>query len=411
MKNKLYNLFFFFLLIAVGTKAQPIITAAGFNPVIGDSYKLQNTKIVPTLPSFVGGGQVWDFSSLTDSGQTHTYSFVSPIGLPEADSFPTSNIACIITPRVTGIEYFKTSDSLWGQTGYYSFNDNGTGIPAYRNVYTPLFPWMVYPMSYITNYTNSIVTNYITDYGYSFSYAVKDTIVGLGYGSLKLPTGNFDSVLCVYKTGTYLFVANGIHFPLLTIQQANDSNGNPINGSWQVSYNTAKPLPIEISAFTASWQNKLPYLNWSAVNTNSTKSFNIQRSVDGHAFTTVGQVGVNSSSSYHFVDNYVSNGTIFYRLQQLDKNGQTFYSNTCQLSISNYQISIYPNPTKGLVHVSVPRGNPVQLMIYDVLGKLIYENKTYTSGEAIATNTWGKGTYIVRIKDDTGWKISSLEKN
>ena len=95
MNQKLQNLFFLFLLGTIGVKAQPVITAAGFNPVIGDSYKMQETKVLDSIPKVSGKDLVWDFSNLIDSGSTSLLSFVSPKGQSGSDSFTNADITLV----------------------------------------------------------------------------------------------------------------------------------------------------------------------------------------------------------------------------------------------------------------------------------------------------------------------------
>ena len=53
-----------------------------------------------------------------------------------------------------------------------------------------------------------------------------------------------------------------------------------------------------------------------------------------------------------------------------------FISNEFKIyTIFFLQLSIYPNPSKGTIHVSMKTANPVYVMVYDVLGRLVYENK------------------------------------
>jgi len=405
MRQKLQNLFFLFLLGTIGAKAQgPVITAAGVNPQIGESMKFQSVKIFPSDTSFSGANKVGDFSKLIDSGSSEIYSFVSPVGLPFADSFPTATIAYEVA---NWVEYDQTNSTGWGEVGFYSWDTTNSNQP-YINGYSPRYPLMVYPMSFGSIHTDSI-QSYSANIPNNSPYTgtLYDSLIGVGYGTLKIPTGTYNNVLCVYNNGEYLFWANGIHFPLLLMFQAYNNNGL-ISGSWQASYYAGSPLPLQISSFTASWQNKMPYLQWDAANTENTKAFNIQRSVDGYSFSTVGQVGVSGGSFYHFEDNYIPTSTVYYRLQQVDKNGQSFYSATAQLTVNSKQLTVYPNPAKGTIHVSVPSGNTVYVMIYDAIGRLVYENKTYSSAQPIATDTWSKGTYLVRVKDNDGWKGSSF---
>ena len=422
MKLKLQNLLFLFLLGAMGVKAQgPVITAAGFNPVVGEFYSRMrvHTNSVNT-PDSGGANKVWDYSNLQDSLLVGG-SFISPKGFPYSDSFPTANLADTFT-SVAGnfVTYFyQISDRSYGFLGSGSKNKRDSSVQFQFS--KPISKDLFFPMGYNGIYTDSFKitagqSRRIISYGIGY-----DTLYVDSYGTLKLPNATYNNVLRVYHSPsgigrTYKFYTNGVHFPLLTIYPNllyyTDTLGftNTILLSYGAIYYVGTTLPLQISSFTAALQNKIPLLQWSAANTENTKQFNIQRSIDSKNFVTVGQVGINGGSAYHYEDNTAPNGTVYYRLQQLDKNGATFYSNVCQLSINNYQLSIYPNPAKGAIHITFKSVNPAEVMIYDVAGRLVYQNKSYSSANSIATDTWSKGTYNIRLKDNDGWKVSSFEK-
>ena len=409
MNQKLQNLFFLFLLGTIGAKAQPVITAAGFNPQIGDSYKYQFTKAINLNPDFVGANKVWDFSNLVDSSSAFILSFVSPKGQPGVDSFPTSNIAEFISIDTTSVAFLKTSSTNFGQIGQYLSPtiDNGYQ-PDWIN-YTPLSTVMIYPMTFNTNYTDSLTLYDFENFGSLPEFY--DTLIGIGYGTLKLPTGTYNNVLCIYSNGGgYSFVTNGVHYALLTLNIIYGPFGNIINGWYQPTYYAGTALPIEISSFTASWQNKMPYLQWDAANTENTKQFNIQRSVDGRSFSTVGQVGVSGGSSYHFEDNYIPTTTVYYRIEQVDKNGQTFYSSTAQLTVNSKQLTVYPNPAKD---VTIVQGKHiVSVQVINNSGRVVSVTELNdATNPSIKTNNLAAGIYYLHIKTtDGGESVVSFVK-
>ena len=422
MKQKLQNILFLFLLGTMGVNAQgPVITAEGFNPQIGDKIKLQNTNTSSVTPPDAGGAnRVWDYSNLKDAGTVGLINFVSPKGLPYSDSFPTANLAT--ADDTTNIEYWQAGNKGWGQVGYI-FKSTSGNINLHRA--NPITNFIVYPMSYKKIYTDSVLAydNYYDGSTWTTSYTtLYDTLHADGYGTLKLPGATYNNVLRVFSYsgtssgsnggGTYFFYANGIHFPLLFLSANTSYNNGVITiTSWSAVYYKGGDLPLQISSFTASWQNKMPYLQWNATNTENTKAFNVQRSVDGNTFNNVGQVAVNAGTAYHFADNIIPTSTVYYRLQQVDKTGKFFYSNTLQLSVSSKQFTVFPNPSKaGSVHLSVPAGSQVTVMVYNIAGKLVYENKNFTASDAINTSTWSNGTYTVRVKDNNGWQVITFEK-
>ena len=420
MRKKLQSLFFLFVFGILGANAQPIITAEGFNPQVGDKIKRQNAKISSVIsPDSGGANRVWDYSNLKDSGAISVINVISPEGLPYVDSFPTANMAAIFD--TTSFEYWQTSNKGWGQVGNYYKSPSGSIMLNRAN---SIVNYIVYPMSYKKVYTDSIsinFNNYDGNFWPQYIYTQYDTLNADGYGTLKLPGVTYNNVLRVFShsgtssssfgSGIYFFYANGIHFPLLVLS-SNTSYNNGIEtiASWNAQYYKGNALPIEISSFTTSWQNKHPLLQWNATNTENTKQFNIQRSTDGRSFTTVGKVGVTKGAAYHFEDDYLPKSIVYYRLQQIDKTGAAFYSNTTLLAVNQLQFSVFPNPTKGSIHLSLATDAKVQVLVYDVTGKLVYNNTNFSSTDAIATDSWTKGTYLVKIKDAIGWKTSSFEK-
>jgi len=410
MKRKLQSLFLLLMIGTIAANAQPVITAAGVNPQIGESLKWQGTSSNSITPPDSGGvNRVWDYSNLQDSGYFITTNVLSPKGLPLADSFPSTNIAFEFafdyTPTYydTIYHYDTISNNIWAE-----FGSVESLSPLGVFSFSPFSPYLHYPISYKDRFIDSL-SSYI-NFGYSENDY--DTLYADGYGTLKLPNATYTNVLRVHsndyngENDNYWFYANGVHFPLLelTATTSTDTNGAIYVAYWNAGYYSGTPLPIEISAFTASWQDKLPYLHWNASNTENTKQFNIQRSVDGHSFFTVGQVGLNGGSSYHFEDNYVPTSNVYYRLQQLDKDGQTFYSNMAQLTVNNKQFSINPNPAKDFTTISFNKTvDKATIAVYDITGKaVITQSLSGTNSYNLNTQTLTNGVYVIKVNTATG---------
>jgi hypothetical protein len=403
MKKNLLSILAITIFNSLIIHAQPVITAAGYNPKIGDKYKLQETKIISTIPILSGANLIWDFRNLIDSGSGEIISFISPLGQKGSDSFPSANIILIdssiaLGAKSTSKSYFQTNSSLFAQVGVIDY-DSTNGNLNFYNKYVPAFPYMIYPMTFNTIYSDSCQLYYLDRGGWFSSYTIFDSLIGIGYGTLKLPNITYSNVLCVNILGTYWFVSNGIHWPLLLL---NPSRNNI--GKWTATYISGIPLPIEISSFTASWQNKMPYLKWNADNTSNTKQFDVQRSLDGRSFLTVGQVSASDRSNYRFSDNYMPTSTVYYRLQQVDKNGQTFYSNIVQLTVSDKQFSIYPNPAQDFEIISFNRTiDKATIEVNDITGKVVItQTLNSTNTYKLNTQTLKNGFYLIKVNTTTG---------
>lgn len=92
-------------------------------------------------------------------------------------------------------------------------------------------------------------------------------------------------------------------------------------------------LPVTMGKFAANMFNTASQLEWNTVAENNNKGFYIERSADGVDFSKIGFVAskaVDGNSKlpldYAFTDYAPGKGKVFYRLQQIDRDGKTSYS-------------------------------------------------------------------------------------
>lgn len=66
-----------------------------------------------------------------------------------------------------------------------------------------------------------------------------------------------------------------------------------------------------------------------------------------------------------------------------------------------YDIKVYPNPAKEMLHIELPNGNSssYQIGLYDMLGKLIYQKQASEAKTSIALNnlSLSHGVYVLRL--------------
>ena len=139
------------------------------------------------------------------------------------------------------------------------------------------------------------------------------------------------------------------------------------------------PLPIELLSFSGTGSGKGNILNWVTASEKNNRYFNIQRSVDGNQFTTLGQVNGKGNSNtlthYTYFDSLLSNSLIYYRLKQVDTDGDYTYSSIIKIELVNTEgreLIVYPNPAYADIHILT---DPVvaSISIYNVLGKKLME--------------------------------------
>ncbi|MEP7145983.1 MAG: DNRLRE domain-containing protein [bacterium] len=144
------------------------------------------------------------------------------------------------------------------------------------------------------------------------------------------------------------------------------------------------PLPVELSSFTSTSDERNITLNWSTETENNNSGFEIQRSTmkDWSVWNKVGFVNgngnTNSGHDYKFEDNNLSSGRYKYRLKQIDYNGNFNYYELAADAVIGVPLQFslsqnYPNPfnpsTK--INFDIPQDGVVILKVYDVSGREI----------------------------------------
>lgn len=139
------------------------------------------------------------------------------------------------------------------------------------------------------------------------------------------------------------------------------------------------PFPVEWLDFTGILlPNQQVQLNWATAQEFNNSHFNIQRSLDGIHFENIGKIEgkgtVYEVSQYQFMDVKPQTGRNYYRLEQVDFNGTTDFSNVIEIFVqpSTAPLMVYPNPARDNIHFVLP-GTQANVQIYDLAGKLIYD--------------------------------------
>lgn len=118
-------------------------------------------------------------------------------------------------------------------------------------------------------------------------------------------------------------------------------------------------LPVELINFYAKRINRSVYLDWETVSEVNNDYFIVQRSEDGLNYTDLGVVDGQGTSlqknSYAYTDHEAPQGTLFYRLQQVDFDGASHYSvirSVGDIEKQEGELFIYPNPASDLIYIS-----------------------------------------------------------
>ena len=185
------------------------------------------------------------------------------------------------------------------------------------------------------------------------------------------------------------------------------SISNSQHFAWWSLVSFSTPLPIDLLSFTGSCKGSENVLNWTSATERNNDYFVVQRSIDAIHFETLKIVKTkanqgNSSSllQYEAVDNNPTSLITYYRLQQVDIDGKTQYSNVVVLTRETItgDLIAYPNPSQGSFIVSMNDENieNASLMIQDMKGSIVHKQFISQSKTFIQLNQ-KPGTYLMSV--------------
>ncbi|SHJ62337.1 Por secretion system C-terminal sorting domain-containing protein [Hymenobacter daecheongensis DSM 21074] len=169
--------------------------------------------------------------------------------------------------------------------------------------------------------------------------------------------------------------------------------------------NSANPLPVELSAFTATAAgNRAVRLAWATASEKNSRAFDVERSRDGTRFERIGTVGAAGSSgsarSYELLDSQLPGGaaTLYYRLKQVDADSTFSYSPVRTVAMSGAaDLALYPNPaTRRTMLTGAAPG--ARVAVYDALGRAVASATADVAGTAALALPAGlpAGVYVMR---------------
>ncbi|MTI21462.1 T9SS type A sorting domain-containing protein, partial [Fulvivirga sp. RKSG066] len=180
------------------------------------------------------------------------------------------------------------------------------------------------------------------------------------------------------------------------------------------------PLPVELLNFEGFVKDEVVSLNWSTASEVNNERFDIQRSVDGVNFETIAAIAGKGDSqkliNYDYTDINPIFGTSYYRLQQVDFDGDINHSPIISVNFEIAEINIHPNPvdeetfrvqlkvgSQGVVKTSIisPDGKVIQSKSFEFEPSSFQEIK-------MSTEYIPSGIYLLKVNMDNATFIKRL---
>lgn len=284
------------------------------------------------------------------------------------------------------------------------------------------------------------------DYNLLYSKASGSAIASIGRGySTMAAWKNFTLKEAHSKTTSVRFVsATDLHLAGISLGDTANLKGTPISGfgfdidgdSRNAAFpymgadeNTSNPLPVKLVNFTATLAQQDVLLHWTTSSEINNKGFYIERLTADKKWETItfipAAAAKNTLNTYRFKDtdpfSTIGATTVYYRLNQMDFDGNTTYSPIVSVSVNhvtNTAVSVFPNPfqTNMLVSIDAETDKEAILSAYDIMGKkVLTQVYALQKGSNVInieqSNTWKTGIYFVTLDMGNERKTIKVIKN
>lgn len=137
-------------------------------------------------------------------------------------------------------------------------------------------------------------------------------------------------------------------------------------------------FPVEFLSFEAWGTADGVQLYWVTASEVNFDHFEVERSQDAQVFMPIlqqaGAGGPQEIQEYTDLDPRPFSGRSYYRVKAVDLDGSMTYSQTVEITWnphSRLQLSVYPNPTQGIVHLllSSQETGQVRITVFDLMGR------------------------------------------
>ena len=178
-------------------------------------------------------------------------------------------------------------------------------------------------------------------------------------------------------------------------------------------------LPVEMLTFTATPRGSTVWLNWSTGSEENSSHWVVERSGNGRDFEALAQVNAAGTSvvqvEYNWPDAAPLKGWNYYRLRQVDKDGEHTYSEvrSVLMGVVETEVAVYPNPANDLLNVVFDASVAVDRIAWTLLdasGRTVLSGRNALPVEdprlSLPVHGLEPGSYLLLLRDEQGGAIA-----
>ena len=284
----------------------------------------------------------------------------------------------------------------------------GEGITDYteHNGFIPTYALAAFvPMSAVNSPTHALAANVVSDSARAWGFGDPNNDAH-GANTKRL----IDSINWV-KTGYARFTSyNGGHCCWNTFY--NPAWNDPVTGlsiyQWMLTHvqNQLPLLPVIFISFTVKKEDNSARLTWKVGTEENVSRYEIEKSINGKEFITIGFVNASAQDQYSFTDGLILD-KCFYRIKSVDYDGKYKYSSIVSFNQGKTSIvlKVFPIPVQKETIIQHPVSiNNSMISIASEDGKTIKEIRIMPGTQQTSMNlsSLTSGLYFISYNDGLG---------
>ncbi|WP_020536378.1 T9SS type A sorting domain-containing protein [Lewinella cohaerens] len=161
--------------------------------------------------------------------------------------------------------------------------------------------------------------------------------------------------------------------------------------------------PVELLSFSGKATPKAIQLNWETATELNNEKFEIERSADGRTFSMIGeergQGTTQQTQAYQFTDQAPVAGLNYYRLKQMDYDGQFTYSSVTAITFTRKgAINVYPTATNGMINIVTEDEGSSLVKVFHINGSLMKQQTFDGNSLPLDISSLPNGTYLIVVE-------------
>ena len=164
-------------------------------------------------------------------------------------------------------------------------------------------------------------------------------------------------------------------------------------------------LDISFLGFNVETDERMVTINWETIESENENLYTVEKTLDNKSYKVVYSTQnpdrvENGINYYSYTYEEVESGDISFRIKGVD-NGGFLYSKIIVINLENTkkELSVYPNPSNGIVNVNIELDDYATLKVYDLRGVEVFNQRINYEYNVLDLNLLS-GVYTMLLQRD-----------